>query len=243
MTAAAPRIGCLDLDTFFVSVERLFDPSLEGKAVVVGALPGNRGVVTACSYEARAFGVHSGMPIATAYELAPHAVFLPTRHGVYTPYAKQVRELVDKVCPRVQVASIDELFCDFSGCERLYRRPCDATDDQAIERTVRELTATIAAETGLPSSVGIATSLPLSKIASGLAKPAGVLLIPAGQEAAVLAPLPVRKYPGIGPVGERTCHVGHCMIVDNRGVMHAQIPGTPVLEHQQDRMTHAKIAF
>jgi DNA polymerase-4 len=203
MTASAPRIGCLDLDTFFVSVERLFDPSLIGKPVVVGAMPGNRGVVTACSYEVREFGVHSGMPVATAYKLAPHAIFLPTRSGVYGPYAKHVRALVDEVCPRVQVASIDELFCDFSGCERLYRHDDDASDDAAIERTVRELTATIARETGLPASVGIATSLPLSKIASGLAKPAGVLMVPAGSEAELLAPLSVRKYPGIGPVAER----------------------------------------
>ncbi|HEY6077744.1 MAG TPA: hypothetical protein VIW29_03025, partial [Polyangiaceae bacterium] len=87
MTLAAPRLCCLDLDTFFVSVERLLDPRLEGKPVVVGGLPGQRGVVTSASYEVRALGVRSGMSLTRAYELAPRAVYLPTRHGVYGDYA------------------------------------------------------------------------------------------------------------------------------------------------------------
>ena len=108
MTASAPRICCLDLDTFFVSVERVLDPSLEGKPVVVGGRPGQRGVVTAASYEVRELGVHSAMPLATAYKLAPDAVYLPTRHGTYSEYSRRVRKIVERFCPVVQTASIDE---------------------------------------------------------------------------------------------------------------------------------------
>jgi DNA polymerase-4 len=106
----------------------------------------------------------------------------------------------------VIAASIDEHYIDFRGCERLYRRPGDADDDATIERAVRELTATIARELSLPSSAGIATSKTMAKVASGLAKPAGVVLVRAGTEAATLAPLPVRKLPGIGPVAEARLH-------------------------------------
>lgn len=200
MTAPAPRIACLDLDTFFVSVERLFDPSLVGKPVIVGGGPGKRGVVTSASYEVRPLGVHAGMPISEALRLAPHAIVVPGRHGAYSDYSARVRDVLERFCPLVQAASIDEFFLDLGGCERLYRRTGDASDDATVERTVRELCATILAETGLPASVGIATSRPVSKIASGIAKPSGVLLVPAGREAAWLAPLSVGKYPGVGPV-------------------------------------------
>ncbi len=203
MTRAAPRICCLDLDTFFVSVERLFDPSLVGKPVVVGGHAGQRGVVTACSYEVREFGVRSGMSLTKAYELAPHAVFLPTRHGEYSKYSKRVREIASNYSPVVQAASIDEMYIDFAGCENLYAKPGDGNADATIERTVRQLTGDIAAQWGLPASAGIGTSRQMAKIASGLAKPAGVLLVPAGAERTTLAPLSVRKFPGIGPVAER----------------------------------------
>lgn len=203
MIAPAARICCLDLDTFFVSVERLLDPSLEGKAVIVGGRPGERGVVTAASYEVRALGVRSGMSMTDAVRLAPGAVFLPTRHGTYEPYARQVREVAKRYSPVVRVASIDEMYIDFRGCERLYRKPGDESDDATILRVVRELTDTIRREIGLPSSAGIATGKAMAKVACGLAKPRGVRLVPTGAEAAVLAPLPVRKYPGIGPVAER----------------------------------------
>ena len=199
----APRICCLDLDTFFVSVERLFDPSLVGKPVIVGGRPGSRGVVTACSYETRAYGVHSGMSLTEAVKRAPEGtVFLPVRHDTYGHYSKQVRDLVDTFSPVVQTASIDEMYIDFSGCERLYHRSSDFGDDGTVLRVVRELRTAIQEELGLPSSVGIATSRPIAKVACGLAKPAGVLLVPAGKEANTLAPLGVRKLPGIGPVAE-----------------------------------------
>jgi DNA polymerase-4 len=199
----APRICCLDLDTFFVSVERLLDPSLEGLPVVVGGRPGQRGVVTAASYEVRAFGVRSGMSMTDAVRLAPHAVFLPTRHGTYEPYAQQVREIAKRFSPVVRVASIDEMFLDFRGCERLYRQPGDPGPDETIFRVVQELTGAIRQEVGLPASAGVATGKDLAKVASGLAKPKGVLMVRAGAEARVLAPLPVRKFPGIGPVAEQ----------------------------------------
>ena len=199
---SAPRICCLDLDTFFVSVERILDPSLEGKQVVVGGRPGTRGMVTACSYEVREVGVRSGMSLTDAGRLAPDAVYLPVQGGAYSEYAEQVRTIASRYSPVVQVASIDELYMDFAGCERLYRKSGDTSDDATIERTVREMTAVIQDELGLPSSAGIGVSRSMAKIGSGLAKPAGVLLVPAGSEAALLAPLPVRTLPGIGPVAE-----------------------------------------
>lgn len=202
MALAAPRLCCLDLDTFFVSVERLLDPSLKGKAVVVGAQPGQRGVVTSSSYEARALGVRSGMSVTEAYRLAPRAVYLPTRHGVYGDYSARVRQIAEGYTPASQVASIDEMFLDFSGCESLYFAAGDAEPDATIERTVRRLTDEIEERVGLPSSAGIATSRSVAKVASGAAKPRGVLMVRAGAERTFLGPLPVRKFPGIGPVAE-----------------------------------------
>lgn len=202
----APRVCCLDLDTFFVSVERVLDPSLEGKPIVVGGKPGSRGVVTAASYEVRAFGVKSGMSLVEAGKLAPDAIYLPTRGDTYSDYAERVRDIARRYAPTVLVASIDEMFLDLSGCERLYARPEDENGDAAIERAVLELTAAIYDELGLPSSAGIATSKVMAKVASNLAKPRGVMIVPAGVEAAVLAPLPVRSFPGIGPVAETKLH-------------------------------------
>ncbi len=199
----APRICCLDLDTFFVSVERLLDPSLRGRPVVVGGRRGGRGVVTSASYEVRGFGVHSGMSIREASQRAPaDAVFVPGHGEVYTDYSQRAREIVERFSPVVVAASIDEHYLDFSGCERMYRRRGDADDDATILRVVREITGTIDGELGLPASAGIATSKPMAKVASALAKPEGVLLVAAGREATTLAPLPVRKLPRIGPVSE-----------------------------------------
>jgi DNA polymerase IV len=197
-----PRICCLDLDTFFVSVERVLDPTLEGKPVVVGGRPGSRGVVTAASYEVRRLGVKSGMSLVEAGQLAPDAIYLPTRGDTYGTYADRVREIARRYSPIVVVASIDEMFLDLTGCERLYGRSGDASGDVAIERAVLELTGAIDNELGLPSSAGLATSKVMAKVASALAKPRGVMLVPAGVERAVLAPLPVRSFPGIGPVAE-----------------------------------------
>jgi DNA polymerase-4 len=198
-----PRMCCLDLDTFFVSVERLLDPRLRGKPVVVGGHRGGRGVVTSASYEVRAFGVRSGMSIREASERAPaDAVFVPGHGDAHSDYSARARQIVERYSPIVVAASIDEHYLDFCGCERMYRRPGDDDDDATILRVVREMTRTIDRELGLPASAGIATSKPMAKVASGLAKPQGVLLIRAGTEADTLGPLPVRKLPGIGPVSE-----------------------------------------
>jgi DNA polymerase IV len=197
------RICCLDLDTFFVSVERLFDPTLEDKPVIVGGPRGTRGVVTAASYEVRTYGVRSGMSLRDASRLAPpDTVFLPPRHGTYGTYSERVRAVLDRYTPEVRAASIDEFYLDFAGCEGLYRRARDEEGDLVIERTVREMCQAIRKETGLPASAGIGASRIIAKVASGRAKPQGVLLVPQGAERSFLLPLPVRKLPGIGPKAE-----------------------------------------
>ena len=196
------RICCLDLDTFFVSVERLFRPDLIGKPVVVGALPGSRGVVTAASYEVRALGVRSGMPVAEAYRLAPNAIYLSGRHGEYSKHGRAVKRILERYTPIVRTASIDEYFLDFQQCEGLYRQAADADDDATIERVVRQVCQTIQAEVGLPASAGIGTSRPIAKMASNVAKPAGVRMVRAGEERVFVEPLACRRWPGIGPVAE-----------------------------------------
>jgi DNA polymerase IV len=197
------RICCLDLDTFFVSVERLFEPSLVGKPVIVGGARGSRGVVTAASYEVRSYGVRSGMSMRDASRLAPpDTVFLPTRHGAYGDYAQRVRSLLERYSPEVRTASIDEFYIDFAGCEGLYQRAPVEEGDLTIERTVREMCRAIRKEIGLPASAGLGGTRIIAKVASGRAKPEGVLLVPQGTERAFLLPLPVRKLPGIGPKAE-----------------------------------------
>jgi DNA polymerase-4 len=146
------------------------------------------------------------MSLTRAFKLAPHAVFLPTRHGVYGEYAQRVRRIAEGYTPVSQVASIDEMFLDFSGCESLYWLRGDADPDSTIERVVWQLSDEISDRVGLPASAGIATSRCVAKVASGLAKPHGVLRVPAGAEAEFLGPLPVRKFPGIGPVAEQKLH-------------------------------------
>ena len=201
------RICCLDLDTFFVSVERLLDPSLVGRPVIVGAAPNKRGVVTACSYEVREYGVRSGMSATEAARLAPaDCVWLPGRFSEYSPYAKRVRAILERFTPTVQTASIDEFFLDFTGCERLYQRPEDAHADETIARTAWEMRVAIQDEVGLPASAGLGSSRSIAKMASGKAKPAGVWMVRAGQERGFLHPLGVRKLPGIGPVAEQKLH-------------------------------------
>ncbi len=198
----APRLGCLDLDTFFVSVERLLDPSLVGRPVIVGGRKGDRGVVTSCSYEVRPLGVHSGMSLVDAVRLAPDAIFVPTRRDTYGGHAARVKAIVERWCPVVRTASIDEFYLDFHGCDGLYATAGDVDGDATIERTVREMRDAIQVETGLPSSVGLGISRAIAKMASGRAKPAGVLMVRAGEEWRFVEGLPVRKLPGIGPVAE-----------------------------------------
>ena len=183
----------VDMDAFFVSVEELEDPSLKGKAVVVGADPDGRGVVSAASYEARKFGVHSAMPIRTAKQLCPHAIFLRGHHAKYGEYSHQIHRIFEEFTPVVEMMSIDEGYLDFTGCERLYGSAFHGADK--LIRTVKQ-------RTQLNCSVGLSTSHLVSKIASDQAKPHGLLYVLPGREAAFLAPLPIRRMPGIGKVTE-----------------------------------------
>ncbi len=187
-------IAHLDMDCFFVSVERLLDPSLVGRPVVVGGDPDGRGVVASASYEARRFGVRSAMPSRRARELCPQLVFAPGHHRLYGEYHDRVRSILERSAPGIEAASIDEFYLDFTGCNLLHG---------AIYPLVRRIRAAIAAELGLPSTVGLAANKLVAKVASRLAKPAGVMWVPHGAEAAILAPLPVRAIPGVGPVTGR----------------------------------------
>jgi DNA polymerase-4 len=187
----------LDMDAFFVSVEELFDPSLRGKPVVVGGKSNERGVVSAASYAARRYGVHSAMPLRTAYKLCPHAIFVDGHPKRYREYSQKVYAVLNRFSPKVAMASIDEAYLDLTGTERLHGAPLRAA--HRLHESVREAT-------GLNCSIGIATSRLLAKIASDQAKPNGILWVPPGAEAAFLAPLDVRKIPGVGKVTERTLH-------------------------------------
>jgi DNA polymerase IV len=182
------------MDAFFVSVEELFDPSLKGKAVVVGGQRDERGVVSAASYEARRFGVHSAMPLRTAAKLCPHAIFLDGHPDRYRECSEQVREVLYQFSPQVEMASIDEAYLDMTGTERLHGPPL---------RAAHELHQTMKAQTHLNCSVGIASSRVVAKITSDQAKPNGILWVLPGTEASLLAPLPIRKMPGIGKVTEQ----------------------------------------
>jgi DNA polymerase-4 len=183
----------VDMDAFYVSVEELENPSLRGKAVIVGADPDGRGVVTAASYEARKFGVHSAQPIGKAKKLCPHAIFLRGNYARYYHYSERIYKIFGDFTPDLEMVSIDEAYLNLTGSERL-NGPAFRAADRLI-RTVKD-------QTGLNCSVGAATSHVVAKIASDQAKPHGLLYVLPGREAAFLAPLPVRRMPGIGKVTE-----------------------------------------
>ena len=166
-----------------------------------------RGVVTAASYEVRRLGVKSGMSLIEAGKLAPDAIYLPTRGDTYGDYAERVRDIARRYSPVVLVASIDEMFLDFIRL-RAPLRAAGRRERRRRHRTrgPRAAPATIDASSACPRAPGIATSKVMAKVASSLAKPRGVMLVPAGVERAVLAPLPVRSFPGIGPVAESKLH-------------------------------------
>ncbi len=180
----------LDMDSFYVSVERLLNPSLNGKPVAVGGSPTGRGVVASASYEARAYGVRSAMPMGHALTLCPELIVVQGTYSRYGDYSKRIREVLERFTPLVQMASQDEGYLDIGGTERLWGPPL------ATGQRIRD---SILAETELPCSLGIASSKLVAKIASALCKPRGLLWIPHGSEELFLAPLPVRKMPGIGP--------------------------------------------
>jgi DNA polymerase-4 len=182
-----------DMDAFFAAVEVLDQPSLKGKPVIVGAPPDQRGVVSTCSYEARAFGVRSAMPSRTAHKLCPHGVFLPGRMSRYSQVSRQIMGIVESFSPVIEQVSIDEAFVDVRGA---LRRWGDAV------ALARELKRRIRDEAGLTASVGVASNKFLAKLASDLKKPDGLTVVPTAEAdiASFLAPLPVSRIWGVGKV-------------------------------------------
>jgi DNA polymerase IV len=181
----------IDLDSFFVSVERKFDPSLIGKPVIIGG-SAERGVVASCSYEARAFGIHSAMPSAQAYKLCPHAIFLRGSYHRYSEASHQVTQIIADTVPVFQKASVDEFYIDLTGMDRFYDCYKIATD----------LRQKVIHDTGLPISFGMASNRTIAKMATNRAKPNGQLWVKHGTEREFLAPLNIGAIPMLG---EKTC--------------------------------------
>lgn len=179
----------VDMDAFYASVEQALNPALRGKPVIVGGRSGH-GVVTSASYEARKFGVRSAMPGFQAKKLCPRGIFLPGRHRVYAEFSEQVFRILEQYSPEVHAVSIDEGLLDLTGTERLLGGPLK-TADEIIRR--------IEVDLALPSSGGLATNRVLAKIAATLAKPHGLIYVPADCELDFLSPLPVELIPGVGP--------------------------------------------
>ena len=175
-----------DADSFYASVEQRDHPELRGRPVIVGT-----GVVLAASYEAKAFGVHTPMARSAALRLCPHAVVVPPRMRAYSEASKALFEVFDDTTPFVEGLSIDEAFLNVGGLQRISGAPAEIAE--RLRRQVRE-------RVGLPVSVGVATTKFLAKVASAVAKPDGLLVVPAGGEAAFLHPLPVERLWGVGPV-------------------------------------------
>ncbi|HEY5049724.1 MAG TPA: DNA polymerase IV [Acidothermaceae bacterium] len=191
----------LDLDAFYASVEQLRRPELRGLPVIVGGAPSedgraqlNRGVVSAASYEARAFGVHSAMPLRTALRLCPQAVLVPVDFRAYRDASKTVFGIARDYTPVIEPLSLDEAFLEVSGSVRRFGSP---------EHIAAEIRDRILTASGLHASFGVATCKTVAKIASDLRKPRGFVVVAPGDEAAFLAPLPLRRLPGLGPASER----------------------------------------
>src|SRR4051794_34135749 len=187
----------VDMDAFFASVEQRDRPELRGRPVIVGGSAGARGVVSAASYEARAFGVHSALPTATARRLCPHGVFLPVRMTRYSEVARQIREILFSFTPLVEPLSLDEAFLDVRGSEHLFG-PAPAIARQIKDRIRRE--------TELVASVGVAVNKFLAKLVGDLGKPDGLVVLTPERVHAVLDPLPVSRLWGVGAKGEKRLH-------------------------------------
>ncbi len=179
----------IDIDAFFASVEQRDNPELAGKPVMVGASPGHRGVVSTCSYEARAYGVHSAMPVSEAYRLCPHGIFLPVRMSRYCEVSSRVMDILASYSPDFMRVSVDEAFLDMTGTRGLW-----GLARQAAERIRGE----VLEKTGMTVSIGIASNHYVAKIASGLEKPRGLVEVQQGEEAAFMARLPLEKLWGAG---------------------------------------------
>ncbi len=177
----------MDLDSFFVSVERLKNSTLNGKPVIIGG-NSDRGVVASCSYEARAFGIHSAMPMKQAKQLCPNAIIIRGDSQLYSDYSKDVTSIIAESVPLYEKSSIDEFYIDLTGMEKFF----------GTWKLAMELKAKILKETGLPISFGVARNKTVSKVATGTAKPSGQRKVDFGDEIPFLAPLSVRKIPGVG---------------------------------------------
>jgi len=177
----------IDLDSFFVSVERLFDPSLIGKPVIIGG-SSDRGVVASCSYETRKFGVHSAMPTRQALKLCPDAIVIHGNHARYSEASAQVTKIIDETVPLYQKSSVDEFYIDLTGTDRFF-------DPYQLATQLRQR---IIKETKLPISFGMASGKTIAKMATNSAKPSGQLFVPHGKEIEFLAPLSISKIPGLG---------------------------------------------
>ena len=197
MTAASQPSRCIlhaDLDAFYASVEQMDHPELRGKPVLVGGSPQSRGVVAACSYEARAYGIHSAMPMRTALNLCPQAVVVSPRFDRYRQVSDKVMAIFRSITPLVQPLSLDEAYLDATEVVAAGTAPVD------VARTLKER---IKREIGLTISVGIATSKSVAKIASDIRKPDGLVVVEPGSEEEFLAPLPVKRLSGVGPRTEQ----------------------------------------
>ena len=190
----ARQILHIDLDAFFVAVEQALDPTLKGKPVVVGGQPRGRGVVACASYEARAYGLRSGMPLTTAYRLCPQAVFLPGRFSHYQQASEKFMAILADFTPGIEPCGIDEAYLDITGFEPLYGPPLQTA--MAIKQRIRS-------ELSITASVGIASCKVVAKVASDLCKPDGILEVKPGEERSFLAPLAVAKLPCVGPKTEQ----------------------------------------
>jgi DNA polymerase-4 len=188
----------MDLDTFFVSCERLLDSKLIGKPVLIGGTS-DRGVVASCSYEARTFGVHSAMPMRMAKQLCPEAIVLRGNTGIYTNFSKDVTDVIKENVPLYEKTSIDEFYIDLTGMDKFF----------GCHKLASELRQRIIKETGLPISFGLSGNKTVSKIATGEAKPNNEIRIRKGDEKPFLAPLSVRKIPMVGEVTYKSlCDLG-----------------------------------
>ncbi len=188
----------MDLDTFFVSCERLIDSQLNGKPVLIGGTS-DRGVVASCSYEARKFGIHSAMPMRMARQLCPEAVILRGNSGIYTKYSQLVTDIIKDTVPLYEKSSIDEFYIDLTGMDQFF----------GCQQLASELRAKIIRESGLPISFGLSKNKTVSKIATGEAKPNNEIFILNGEEKPFMAPLSVRKIPSVGEKTYRAlCDLG-----------------------------------
>ncbi|MBM3427285.1 MAG: DNA polymerase IV [Bacteroidetes bacterium] len=241
----------MDMDTFFVSVERLMDSRLNGRPILVGGTS-DRGVVAACSYEARAFGVHSAMPMKLAKQLCPEAVIIRGNSHNYMKYSDMVSEIVQGSVPIFEKTSIDEFYCDLTGMDKFF----------GCYRFAAELRQRVIKETGLPISFGLSANKTVSKVATGEAKPNNQMWVEQGTEKPFLSPLSIRKIPmvgdktyqtlrnmgiqRIGTVQEMKPDLLHAALGENGLVIWKKANGednSPVVEYQERKSISAERTF